>query len=145
MRDPCKQCSGLLGELRPKNGQDCVYCAQCGVYAYCAPRTETGRRERTIATTHAAISLRQRARIFERDGHRCVLCGRPAAETVLHVGHMLSVADGHDQGLPDELLNCDENLCAMCEECNLGGGRRAVPLRLAEAILRARAAMEKAK
>ena len=94
-----------------------------------------------MAATHAAISTSQRARVLERDGNHCTLCGARGRETVLHVGHLLSVADGHEQGLGDDLLNSDENLCAMCEACNLGGGRRTVPLRLAEAILRARAAM----
>lgn len=43
MRTPCKKCGWKGGVVRRKSGQDVVTCGQCGAYAYCAPRAETGR------------------------------------------------------------------------------------------------------
>ena len=45
---------------------------------------------------------------------------------------------GRRIGLTDDEVNDDENLAAMCEECNLGIGKQPLPLRTAIAILRAR-------
>jgi len=79
--------------------------------------------------------------LLERDGCRCVLCGRAAADGVeLQVAHIVSVVAGAAAGIPDDQLNSDENLCAMCAACNLGYGGATLPLRLADAIFRARAA-----
>ena len=86
---------------------------------------------------HKAIKPKKRARILIRASGRCELCG---SRTNLHVGHILSVNSGLALGLTESDLNDDENLCAMCEECNLGIGDETVPLRLAVGILRARMA-----
>jgi hypothetical protein len=42
------------------------------------------------------------------------------------------------QGLTEIEINDDENLAALCEECNLGLGDETVPLRLAIAMVLAR-------
>lgn len=55
-----------------------------------------------------------------------------------HIGHLLSVAEGHRQGLDDAQINSAENLAAMCDECNLGLGAEVIPLWLAVAIVKAR-------
>jgi hypothetical protein len=44
-----------------------------------------------------------------------------------------------EMGMNEFELNDDENLAAMCSECNLGIGSETVPLRLCFAIIRARA------
>lgn len=75
-------------------------------------------------------------RVIERSSGRCELCG---AAGVLHVAHLLSVEDGIAAGLTDSEINCDENLCALCEECNLGLGALSVSPRLYIALLRRRA------
>lgn len=138
MRAPCPACGHLVGVLQEKNGQDTVRCAKCGRHCYNAPRTETGRAVRSVETIHRSIKPSDRVRILERDGYACVLCR--TKEGILHVGHMISVDAGLQYGLSDEEINDDENLIAMCEACNLGYGKRPIPLRVAIAIVRARKA-----
>lgn len=53
----------------------------------------------------------------------------------MHVGHLVSVKDGTARGMTDAEINDDENLAAMCDECNLGVGSETVPLRLAIAMV----------
>lgn len=136
MRAPCPDCGGTDGNVTEKNGQDTVRCAACHRFCYNAPRTETGRAVRSVSTIHKAIRPQLRARILERDGFTCVLCR--ATETRLHVGHLISVEVGLLYGLTDAEINDEENLVAMCEECNLGYSACPIPLRTAIAILRAR-------
>jgi len=134
LRKPCARCGGTTGRIQPRNGQDCVYC-DCGAFQYNAPRTETGKRQRSVSTVHRAISAKQRARIVQRATGRCEICG---SRGILHVGHLLSVKRALELGLGEAEINSDENLAAMCEECNLGIGEEPVPLRLAVAIVMAR-------
>lgn len=109
MRNPCRFCGETRGSVVTKDGQDCVYCASCRKYAgYNAPRTETGRRERSAQTVHAGIKPAQRARIIERANARCELCGKSAE---------MCSASG------------DANLICSCDECNLGIGRHSLALR----------------
>lgn len=135
MRHPCRGCGWDLGVVREVNGQDTVRCAACSRFAYNAPRVETGRAVRTVSTVHAAIRPRQRMRILTRAGGKCEVCG---SRESLHVGHIVGVAVGLEYGLTEETLNDDENLLALCVECNLGQGAEPMSLPLAVAILRAR-------
>jgi hypothetical protein len=111
-----------------------VFC-DCGLFQYNAPRVETGRAVRSVTTVHNGIGPKQRARVLMRDGNACAICH--ASDKPLHVGHLLSVEVGLECGLTEVELNDDENLAAMCDECNLGLSDRPVPLRLAVAILKA--------
>jgi hypothetical protein len=129
------RCTCRDGEIRTKNGQDVVYCVQCGAFCYCAPRVETGREVRSVTTIHNGIRPKDRARVIARASGRCEMCG---SRDNLHVGHLLSVDDGIKQGFTEAFLNDDENLACFCSECNLGMGCESVPLRLVVAILRAR-------
>jgi len=115
-----------------KNGQDCIVC-HCGRWQYNAPKTETGRVVRSVSTTHKAIKPKQRYRILERANRCCELCRKP--NRGLHVGYAISVDDGHKAGLSDELINSDENLLALCDECNLGQGSLTLPIRILVGIL----------
>lgn len=135
LRKSCFKCGSATGRIVTRNGQDCVYCTQCDQYQYNAPKTETGRTTRSVTTVHSAIKARQRARIITRATGRCELCG---ARGILHVGHLLSVDSGLRLGLTEVELNSDENLSAMCEECNLGLGRIPVPARLLAALVMSR-------
>jgi 5-methylcytosine-specific restriction endonuclease McrA len=128
-------CGSEDGSIEPKNGQDCVYCNECGKYLFNAPKTLTGRKKRTLATTHAAITPKVRTRIIERANGLCETCGSPS---LLTVGHVVSVADGHANGLTDEIINSDENLICQCGECNSGTGKRTIPLQMYVRILLAR-------
>ena len=136
MRAPCKTCGSEYGEIRTTNGQDVVYC-RCGKYAgYNAPKTETGRAVRSTTTVHEAIKPKPRYRILERATGKCELCGK--RDCNLHVSHLISVEAGLRANMSDAEINSDENLCAMCDECNLGMGSTPIPLRLAIAMVLAR-------
>ena len=135
LRKPCASCCGTSGRIQTRNGQDCVFCL-CGRFQYNAPKTETGREVRCVSATRGGIKPRQRSRILNRATGRCEICG---AKGDLHVGHLLSVDQGTAQGVEPAELNCDENLACMCSECNLGLGNETIPLRLATAIIHARA------
>lgn len=137
MRVPCS-CGHTHGRIIERNGQDTVRCLGCDKHCYNAPRTETGRAQRSVTTVHAAIKPKQRAKIIMRDGARCVWCR--SADRNLHVGHIISVDAGMQFGLSDAEINDDENLVALCEECNLGQGNEPMPLRIAISVLRARIA-----
>lgn len=135
MSRPCK-CGSTDGMLTTVGVQDRVDCAACGQYVYFAPKTETGREVRTTKTVHAAITGPKRYRVLARANHQCELCN--AVGKPLHVGHLLSVDEGVRQGLNDQQINSEENLAAMCDECNLGMKAEAMPLWLILAILKAR-------
>jgi 5-methylcytosine-specific restriction endonuclease McrA len=135
MRAPCADCGSTDGAITTVNGQDTVRCAHCHRFCYNAPRTETGREQRTLRT-RPQMPASQRARILLRDNATCVLCHR--AEVALDVGHLISVCDGRALGLGDVDLFSDENLAAMCAACNSGLTSETVPLRIAAAVLMAR-------
>lgn len=135
MRSSCPGCGADQGLVEEKNGQDTVRCLACDRFCYNAPRVETGRKQRSTSTVHAAIKPKQRARILMRASCKCEVCG---ARGILHVGHVVSVDSGLRFGLTEVELNDDENLLCMCEQCNLGLGSEPMPLRTAIAVLRAR-------
>lgn len=65
-----------------------------------------------------AIPLGLRFRVLERDGGKCVLCGRgPGKGTTLHVDHVTPFSLGG--------LTVLSNLQTLCEACNLGKGNRS--------------------
>lgn len=132
----CPACGCSAGVVQFKSGQDVVRCEGCRVYLLCIPKTLSGRKERSLSTTHKAIKPKQRWRIIQRASGRCETCG--SRSPVMHVGHVVSVADGHASGLSDSIINSDENLICQCAECNAGLGKSTIPLRMYIAILSAR-------
>lgn len=134
LRKPCR-CGGTTGQITTKNNQDVVRCADCGAYQYNAPKTETGRAVRTVSTLHEAIKPKLRWKIVQRANGHCELCGKSGE---LHVGHIISVDTAMRNGLTDQEINSEENLCAACPECNLGMGKEPLPLRFYIAVLKAR-------
>lgn len=133
LRKPCANCSGRSARIETKNGQDCLYCTGCGRWQYNAPKTETGRAARSTQTTHESIKPKLRAQVLMRANAHCELCGKSGCD--LHVGHLISVKSGMDNGLTDAQINDLENLCAMCSECNLGLGAEPVTLRFCISLL----------
>src|SRR5690348_498769 len=74
-----------------------------------------------------AISTRTKFEIRKRDGFKCRYCGVTPMGALLHIDHVIAVANG---GTDDH-----ENLVTSCRDCNLG--KSAVPLeerRLPEAL-----------
>ncbi len=131
-REEC--CGTLEAFLIPTNGQNCVYCHECGRWLYNAPKHETGEAPRTVATLRKGLKPSQQARILERDLGRCVMCG---TREDLTIGHFLSVKDGIALGVPDDVLESDENKAAMCEACNLGLQAHSVSARFYVSLLAA--------
>jgi hypothetical protein len=119
LRAPCRHCGHDRGAVIVKGGQNCAHCRECTAFAgYNVPKTETGEVPRTVSTVRNGIKPRQRIRVLERDGGQCVACG--AIGQLMHVAHIVSVKDAFAFGLSDDETNDDENLAALCEECNLG-------------------------
>lgn len=62
--------------------------------------------------SRAKVSKSVRFEVFKRDGFRCVYCGADPSMCVLHVDHVVAVANGG--------LNEPDNLVTSCATCNLG-------------------------
>ena len=138
MRKPCKNCGHQYGYIIEKGAQDCVYCDECKVWQYNAPRVETGKKVRSTQTVHAAIKPALRAEVLLRATGRCELCGAKPDTASLHVGHLISVECGLAEGMTDDQINSLDNVCCLCDQCNLGLGKQPVPLRLAVSMVMAR-------
>lgn len=75
-----------------------------------------------------SVGRRLRIAILERDGYRCVYCGRSATDVVLEVDHVLP----RSRGGTDE----PTNLVTGCQDCNGGKSDLAVQIPDAAIILR---------
>jgi len=64
------------------------------------------------------LSKRTRFEVFKRDEFTCQYCGGHPPAAILHVDHIVAVANGGG--------NDDDNLITSCSDCNLG--KSAVPL-----------------
>lgn len=137
LRAPCSSCGSTKGLLTERGTQDTVFCASCNTFQYNAPRAETGKPVRHVKTRET-LDIQVRARVLARDNARCVMCGASAADTQLHVGHLLSVAAGTSLGLSSTELNDEDNLAAMCDACNHGLGAAPVPLKLWAGVIMSR-------
>lgn len=72
-----------------------------------------------------ALSKKTRFEVFKRDGFTCQYCGATPPKVILHVDHVVAVAEGGE--------NDTDNLVTSCESCNLGKGARpldSVPVSL---------------
>jgi len=128
---PCPCCgSADDGVVELKGGQVVLRCAHCNTYDHCIGKDESGDDVRSIRS-RAHIAPSRRSRILARDGGRCVLCGRsPEHGVVLHLGHLLSLHDGEQYGVPVELLDHDANLAVLGEECNNGMSKTSIAMQL---------------
>lgn len=145
MRAPCSTCGETAGRVVTKNGQDTVRCKACDKYAgYNLPKRESGKPQRSIRS-RKAFSPSERAAILLRDGFQCVLCRRTESTAILNIGHLISVDVGLRIGMTEDEVNDDENLAAMCEECNSGLSEQPIPLPTAVWIVRARISWRNSK
>lgn len=69
-----------------------------------------------MTTKRKSISKKTRFEVFKRDSFACQYCGKHAPEVVLHVDHIVPVAQGGGYDLA--------NLVTACVDCNLGKGPR---------------------
>jgi 5-methylcytosine-specific restriction endonuclease McrA len=139
MREPCRGCGHEFGKVTETGAQDVVRCSDCNRFCYNAPRTETGKKVRTVQTVHEAIKPKLRARVIAGANGRCQLCGKgPESGATMHVAHMVSVKQGLENGMTDAEMNSEANLICACDECNLGLGEETIPLRLALAMIMAK-------
>lgn len=65
-----------------------------------------------------SISKKLRFDVFKRDGFICQYCGAHPPQAILHLDHIVPVAEGG----PDD----GDNLVTSCEGCNLGKGARSL-------------------
>jgi ribosomal protein S14 len=139
MRAPCKKCGHDIGFVTEQGSQDVVRCISCESYCYCAPRVETGKAVRSVAK-RPGINPKLRARILVvRANGKCEICGNAGTEREpLHVSHLVSRENALRLGMTDDEVDSEENLCAMCAECNLGLGQETVPARLLARVVMVR-------
>lgn len=79
------------------------------------------------ANKRKAISKRTRFEVFKRDEFICQYCGQHPPKVILHVDHIVPVAEGGQ--------NDEDNLVTACDVCNLGKGAKPltdIPMSLAE-------------
>lgn len=80
-----------------------------------APTKRTPTTRASAPYERAKMRPSLRFKILQRDGFKCVLCGRAAADGAkLHVDHKVAIAIG---GKTEET-----NLHSLCQDCNLGKG-----------------------
>lgn len=66
--------------------------------------------------TRKPLSKRTRFEVFKRDDFQCRYCGARAPSVLLHIDHVVAIANGG--------TNSIENLISACETCNLGKAAR---------------------
>lgn len=64
------------------------------------------------------VSKKLRFEVFKRDGFICRYCGAKPPDVILHVDHVLAVAEGG--------TNAIDNLVTSCITCNQGKGARGL-------------------
>jgi 5-methylcytosine-specific restriction endonuclease McrA len=65
-----------------------------------------------------ALSKKTRFEVFKRDRFACQYCGAHPPGVLLHVDHVVAVAEGGTNDM--------DNLVTACEPCNLGKGARDI-------------------
>ncbi len=73
-------------------------------------------RRSRIAAERRKMTSRMRVDVLRRDGYRCQMCGRQAADVEMHVDHIVPVSRGGTTEI--------SNLQTLCIDCNLGKSNR---------------------
>lgn len=86
-----------------------------------------------VMAKRKGLSKRSRFEVFKRDQFTCQYCGRTPPSVILHVDHVIALANGGE--------DTPENMITSCADCNLGKSDRpldqtAPPLQ--DAMARAR-------
>lgn len=122
---PCPNCENHDAVIITRGAQHTVRCTACDTYIYNVSKSHLGLTPGTLRS-RPTIKPSTRAWVLTTHGRACVLC--KATDRALELGHLLSVRDGGQQGVPGALINHRANLAPMCAEDNSGlGGRSAAP------------------
>lgn len=78
----------------------------------------SGQESADMKAERKAISKKLRFEVFKRDGFICQYCGAHPPTVILHVDHILAVAEGGKNNI--------DNLVTSCLSCNLGKGARSL-------------------
>lgn len=65
-----------------------------------------------------SLSKKIRFEIFKRDSFTCQYCGQKAPDVILHIDHIIPVAEGGDNHIT--------NLLTACFSCNSGKSDRKI-------------------
>jgi hypothetical protein len=57
--------------------------------------------------------------IYERDNHKCCVCGKVTSREEFHMGHIKSKSNGGTSKA--------DNICLLCPSCNMSIGRKDIP------------------
>jgi len=109
----------MAGFIAENNGQDVVRCSACNRYQYNAPRVETGRKVRTLASREG-VPVGQRSRILDAHDHCCIACGRRPPDIRLELDHIIPRDVAAKFDILDDLIDSPANLAPLCAECNSG-------------------------
>ena len=122
---PCRcgatEASGF-GFVVPRANNNALHCLACGTWNWNVSNADLGIAPE-VPGARPRISEGLRMRVFEDAGHVCLYHGGAGD---LHVGHALSVSEGRQLGLGDDVLFDWWNLFAICERCNLALNSRSV-------------------
>lgn len=91
----------------------------------------------TPARVARKVSKRTRFEVLKRDGFRCRYCGVTPERSVLHVDHVVAIANGGNNSMA--------NLVASCQSCNSGKSAVPIDLKASKALPNAKAMREQAE
>lgn len=74
--------------------------------------------EESPSKKRKALSKKTRFEVFKRDSFTCQYCGATPPSVILHVDHIVAIAEGGGNNI--------DNLVTSCEPCNLGKGARSL-------------------
>lgn len=79
------------------------------------PEEKEEKEEETVSLNNNAY----RNMIYERDSHKCCVCGKPTSREEFHMGHIKSKSNGG--------TNTADNICLLCPSCNMSIGKKDIP------------------
>jgi 5-methylcytosine-specific restriction endonuclease McrA len=139
LKRPCKTCGGTDGFAVLHGPGYLACCSRCekSLGGYFVSKVDMGIAKRSVRS-QPGVSTTAHSRILERDRWACMECGRRPPDVALEVGHLISKAQGQFIGMTAGELNSDENLYAVCQECNAGRSTRSIDPIMLFRLMRAR-------
>lgn len=110
---------GTVGYTSPKGRNSYRRSVEWSFEELVTNLAELGQRDERrsrIAAERRKMTSRMRVDVLRRDGYRCQMCGRKAADIEMHVDHIVPVSRGGTTEMT--------NLQTLCIDCNLGKSNR---------------------